>query len=316
MKYIIAAPGGVATGGPELCHQLVRNLIDQGKNAFIYYYKTGRNERKAPEEFKHFNVPSINEFGHCDVLIVPEIRTDLLRKSNAKYKVIWWQSINNYYKYYLNGISIKRKFLGKNILSITDLMNSNGIYHLAQSYYAEIHLESLGIKNIYSLQDYLSTEFDMNPSSELRRDRILYNPKKGAHIYEEILPKLKKQFDFIPLIGFSRDELINLMRTSKIYLDLGEHPGMDRMPREAMMCGCIPLCRMTGSAANYLDVPIPMDYKLPRIVNEEDLEYQLKKTLRQYEEIYLGLTPYRDVILGQKERFSNQLKFLTENVFL
>lgn len=315
MKYIIAAPGDTATGGPELCHQFAHSLIKMGIEAHIYYYKTGGRQARAPKEFEHYNVPSVNGLHGCDVLVVPEIRTDLLRKSKAKYKVVWWQSINNYYKYFLVGTSLKRRLLGKNILTLKDFLHNEYI-HLAQSYYAELHLETLGVKNIFPLKDYLSDEFNQLEKPIRRENRVLYNPKKGAHIYDVLLPRLKDKFEFVPLQGYTRNELINLMLSSKVYLDLGEHPGMDRMPREAMLCGCIPICRMSGSAANFKDVPVPGSLKIERNVDAISLERVLTESLDNYENILPSMGGYIDFIKSQKQEFLNQLTFLTRSVFI
>jgi hypothetical protein len=54
----------------------------------------------------------------------------------------------------------------------------------------------------------------------------------------------------------SRKEVISSLTSSKIYLDLGIHPGTDRIPREAALLGCVIVTNKRGSAGNKIDVDI------------------------------------------------------------
>ena len=45
----------------------------------------------------------------------------------------------------------------------------------------------------------------------------------------------KNDFNFVPLINLNNDEIINTLSKSKIYIDIGSHPGKDRLPREAAL---------------------------------------------------------------------------------
>ena len=50
--------------------------------------------------------------------------------------------------------------------------------------------------------------------------------------------------------------MLNLLARAKVYIDFGNHPGKDRIPREARMQGCIVITGKNGSAKYFEDVPI------------------------------------------------------------
>ena len=60
----------------------------------------------------------------------------------------------------------------------------------------------------------------------------------------------------------SRAEVRKALCTVKVYADFGSHPGRDRMPREAALCGACVLTNRRGSANFAEDVPLPTLYKL------------------------------------------------------
>ena len=60
----------------------------------------------------------------------------------------------------------------------------------------------------------------------------------------------------------SRAEVREALCKVKVYADFGSHPGRDRMPREAALCGACVLTNRRGSANFAEDVPLPTLYKL------------------------------------------------------
>ena len=63
----------------------------------------------------------------------------------------------------------------------------------------------------------------------------------------------------------SPEQVQAMLKKAKVYIDFGGHPGMDRIPREAALAGCIVVTNREGSAAFRQDVPIPSQYKIQRI---------------------------------------------------
>ena len=71
-----------------------------------------------------------------------------------------------------------------------------------------------------------------------------------------------KDFKFIPLINLKENEIFEFMKKSMIYIDFGNHPGRDRIPREAAINGCIIITGRRGSSVNDEDIPIDKKYKI------------------------------------------------------
>ena len=66
---------------------------------------------------------------------------------------------------------------------------------------------------------------------------------------------------FIRLENMNPQQLCDALDKSMIYIDFGNHPGKDRIPREACCRNCIVMTSKLGSANNSYDVPIPDEYK-------------------------------------------------------
>jgi hypothetical protein len=118
-----------------------------------------------------------------------------------------------------------------------------------------------GLKNTYRLFDYIVDSFLPADRSGLRRDSVAYNPVKGGEVVER-LKSLATDVTWIPLVNMSSDEVGATLRSSKLYVDFGAHPGKDRIPREAALSGCCVLTNRKGSASLFSDVPIANQYKL------------------------------------------------------
>ena len=181
--------------------------------------------------------------------------------------------------------------------------------HLVQSKYAENHLRKLGIINIDYLSDYLNTNFLLQDFDIDKKENIvLYNPSKGYYFTYKIIknaPNLK----FIPIKNLSRNEVIELLKKSKVYIDFGNHPGKDRLPREAAILGCCVITGKRGSAAFFEDVPIPYEYKFEdRIENIPKIIKKIEECLEKYEEKYKDFDYYRSVIKNEPKKFEEDLK--------
>lgn len=60
------------------------------------------------------------------------------------------------------------------------------------------------------------------------------------------------------------EKIVSIMEKSKLYIDFGDFPGPERIPREAVMMYCNILVAKIGSSYNMVDVPIPEKYKYYR----------------------------------------------------
>ena len=318
-KIYIPCAAGHATGGTELVHQFVYNLRKLGFNAFVYYYRVNKGIDPIHANFKKYVTDYAVEIedNARNILVVPETRTEYLFKFSHIRKVIWWLSVDFFYDYadvdristLLNLLGLRKKFnINKPELCPVDL-------HFVQSQYAADHLEKHGITNFCFLSDYLNAEFFHKSKVENDHDRnnwVLYNPKKGYSFTKNIIA-FSPGFKWIPLINLSPQEVANLLRTSKVYVDFGNHPGKDRFPREAAMCGCCVITGSKGAARFEQDIPIPASYKfLDEKENIASIIEQIEYCLFEYDKVKHDFDKYREVIMQEESLFIQQLR----NIFV
>ena len=83
------------------------------------------------------------------------------------------------------------------------------------------------------------------------------------------------------------------------YIDFGPHPGMDRLPREAALAGCVVIINREGAANFESDVPLPAIFKFAQF--DVDKIYSLiKNCCSKHDEYSQKLDKYRSWILGQR----------------
>jgi len=106
-----------------------------------------------------------------------------------------------------------------------------------------------------------------------------------------------------------RTEVLDLLKSAKVYIDFGNHPGKDRLPREAATLGACVITSRRGSAGYFEDVPIPEEYKfedtkenIPLIVAK------IKDCLEHYEQRAKDFDYYREIIAKEPEKFTNDVK--------
>ena len=107
----------------------------------------------------------------------------------------------------------------------------------------------------------------------------------------------------------TRKEVIETLQRAKVYMDFGNHPGKDRLPRESAILGCCVITGKRGSARYFEDVPIPEQYKfedkeesIPTIVE------RIRDCLENFEERYKDFDYFRQVIREEPKKFLEDLK--------
>jgi hypothetical protein len=328
-KIFVACPANVSTGGPELLHQLAYHLRkDLSIDAYMYYYNFDENKFKNPvhggyEKYDNPFVTKLNEIEDSkkNIIIVPEIQEgiNLLQHFKNIRKGVWFLSVDNYY---LSKVYEKILFLDFNKLDLLsnkieklaikfpyekDPLLKLADFYLFQSYYAIDHFKNLEHK--YYLSDYLNKDFlKIETDLSNKEDIVAFNPKKGFSFTKKIISSAK-DIKFVPLINMSRDDVIKTLQKAKVYIDFGNHPGKDRLPREAAVLCCCVITGTRGSAAFFEDVPIPNEYKfedreenIPKIIDK------IKECFENYEERYKDFEHYREVIKNEPQRFVEDLK--------
>jgi hypothetical protein len=341
-KIYIACPANLATGGPELLHQLGYHLInDLSVKAFMYYYDFDNSKFKTPvhPEYEFYNVPYVleipeNENIEKNILIVPEILSSLLllpKYENIR-KGVWFLSVDNYYFSRMT----KKDFFFQKVLNrfmrllhkppLFDIYSqenldklierydyrNDGLLKNANFYMTNSHRGMNWFKELrplYYLSEYLNPEFlEIQTDLSKKENIIVYNPKKGFSFIKKIISSAE-DMKFIPLINMSREEVIKTLQRAKVYIDFGNHPGKDRIPREAAILGCCVITGKRGSAKYFEDVPIPEEYKfedgeknIPKIIEK------IRECFESFEERYKDFEYYRQKIKQEPREFIEDLK--------
>ena len=100
------------------------------------------------------------------------------------------------------------------------------------------------------------------------------------------------------------------LRRAKIYLDLGNHPGKDRLPREAAMAGCCVITNQRGSAYFDADVPTPHKYKIDDRKSDYILNFQefASSIFTNFDCHSAEFSHYRSLIAQERTLFESQVR--------
>jgi len=343
-KIFIACPANIATGGPELLHQLAYHLRkDLNIDAYMYYYNFDNRRFETPvhPEYQIYGnsyVTKLNEIedNKKNIIIVPEIRdgVNLLQHFKNIRKGVWFLSVDNYYFSRLRKKDffiprainkIIKIFFGEPLINF-DITSEEILKKLVEKYnyktdpllkLADFYMTNSyrgmewfrNLQPLYYLSEYLNEEFLKTQIDLSKKENIVaYNPKKGFAFTKKIIKKAK-DVKFIPLINMSRDEVIKTLQRAKVYIDFGNHPGKDRIPREAAILGCCVITGKRGSAAFFEDVSIPNEYKFKdREENIPNIIDKIKDCFENYEERYKDFEYYREVIKNEPQKFIEDLK--------
>ena len=86
---------------------------------------------------------------------------------------------------------------------------------------------------------------------------------------------------------------------SRQYIDFGPHPGMDRLPREAALAGCVVITNREGAANFDEDVPLPSEFKFDEF-NVDKIFSLIKECCTKHEDYANKMDKYKSWILGQR----------------
>jgi len=307
-EIYILCPGGIQTGGPELLHQLVALLQSMGRKTYIVYYPLKQNWQ-TPEAYLRYECKQAYQVPDQEdiAIIVPETLPSFLDSFNKALCVIWWLSVDNY-RGNLDTLKYTKIWLKKSL--IHGFKFRPQILHLFQSDYARDFVSKRFNAVGEMLSDYLATEYleSAHTDQNNRKNMIVYNPLKGARFTKKLqlaMPDVKWQ----ALEKMTRLQVRETLETAKVYIDFGTHPGKDRIPREAAMCGCVIIVGLRGAACFSQDVPIAEEYKYP--VESEKIEIIAKKIrdiFANYTLHYNNQESYRNNIKAEPNFFKQQVE--------
>ena len=242
---------GILSGGPEALHQLVHELTAQGVEAYLVAVPDTREWPEA-REYAHYGCRYADEVPDepGSVVVVPEVAISLLRPLRRARRVVWWLSVDHAEPYAADVGRLGRARLRRLVRSAT---------HLAQSAYAREEVARREGVTLAMLSDYVTTTD--GDRGERDPDSIAFNPSRGAALTAAVR-EAEPDLTWRAVKDLSRERVDDLLRSTVVYLDLGEHPGKDRLPREAATAGCVVIVGRSGAAAYAEDIPIPDRYKV------------------------------------------------------
>ena len=343
-KVYILAPTNAATGGPECLHQLAFNLkkIFRINNIFMVYLPLS-DIYPVHKNYKNYNIQFTKKIEDTEqnILISPEHTLFLNYSLQFKKirKAIWWLSVDNYLgfkfkfenhkyirsiiKFPFNIISIFNKltnyFFG--ILTLQEYLKfyykffkidkqkeiKQASFHFTQSYYAYIFLKEK-LRNIWILYDHQNEGIlrDSKKLGQKKQNLICYSHKSN-----DFINLLKSSVDnkFIKLQNFNSNQIINIFRKTKIYIDFGFHPGKDKMPREAALFNNCIITNRKGSAENDFDIPISKKYKFDeKYSNLPKIKKLINKIFLNHNSELKNFKKYRLNIKNEKNIFIKHIK--------
>lgn len=339
MAINVISPYGLVTGGTDALHQLCFYLKSVGYDSHIVYVDISSKEKQIPRQFLQY----ISGFKLIDdikdepteIVIVPETLSFVLDRFTKVRKYIWWLSVDNnlnqnrkdkiqvalakvfskkFWKKVFNGYYSVKKLQNFNKNKPYNFENEDkGIVHLCASYYAYYFVKAKSNNTIKLLLDpisdyFLNRGFYFSPKN--RKNIVLYNPKKNLKFSQKII-SAAPDITFLPLENFNQEQLVSLYRSSKLYMDFGNFPGSDRIPREAGFNGMLLITGKNGASGIHEDVPIPDDCKFDSIdLNVSEIVKKIKYMLDNFENEYDRFEEYRETIIHLKQNYIAALKTL------
>jgi hypothetical protein len=341
----------------QLCYTL-RNKF--GLNAFITFYNIVDNMNPIHENYKRFSCPwiSINEIqdDNNNVLIVPEIATHFLSRFHKIKRAIYWLAVDNYitanYKpkntrlnltlfmlknyiedmpyrfvrrfrqYYYNAFiaAYVKELMDKKLVKVP-----NADLHIAQSIYAKKFLDrcSVNERNIIIIHEPIESEF-LNAGQKYdvnkKKDIIVWNSRKAYPLAFKLVKHLKKLYKVYEARNIGREGMLKLLSYSKLFIDIGIHPGRDRPLREAIALWNIALVNNHGGYYNNEDCMVPDEFKLKCYLDHRS-KVELKdvlKSIREYISNYHyyieEFHEFRKYIFSEPELYVNDVQALVSKL--
>ena len=322
-KVYICCPGNIQTGGPELCHQLASQLISFGVSVFMVY---GANstipfnpDDPVHDAYKKYHVPYATsvEDDSKNIAILPE--AFILQGAKKIRRVIWWMSVDNYLKTILRNFQLLLNSpLANPVPNLFFFHNADkNIEHWAQSEYARQFLELNGIprNEIHMVSDYPNLFFLRRAAHvdlSAKKNFVAFNPRKGFEITRQLI-SLAPDIDWRPIENMTTEQVQELLAAAKIYIDFGEHPGKDRLPREATLSGCVVITGRRGAAGNDVDYNIPAEFKFDeRTTSPQAIIDKIHSVFENFESALAAQKSFRERELNARKNFAAQVSEVFE----
>ena len=300
-QILVVCPGNHATGGTEALHAFVSELNKVGADALLWYW-SARGKDPMPAEYRRYGCEYVTDmpWGYDGTVIVPEIWANRVTEFQNCTRAIYWLGLDAY--------------AGWHPKNRGAFLRDDEIIHIAQSEYAYDLLRKLRVSRLIKCTDTLNADFYEDYGEPDRGDEVLYNPAKATQFMSLIVRECENiGIRFRPIRGMARSEVIDAMRHSKLYVDFGEFPGRERMPREAVLCGCVTITSKIGAA--YYAEDFGHDYKFESkeghiwaIVN------CIRYALDHYDECWKDFAPFRQKLMDERDLVKLQIKAVAHEI--
>ncbi len=283
-----------------------------GTEAFLWDPTANSNDGVSHDYFAGYDVQwTIDPPSSGETLVVPEVMGELIPRFYGHCRcVFWWLSVDNF-------------FASQKLPLEIIIHQFPKVIHAAQSHYAKEFLLANSAQHVTMLTDYINESFiesrDMlliNDTLKYRAFDVAINPQKGFDRALKIIQR-NKNLKFVRLENMNRNEVINTLRSSKIYIDLGNHPGVDRIPREAALLGCVVITNLRGSAGNQNDCPLEIGrfkFSDDDLDVENTIDHGIQMALSALDNARLQQKTYVDWILDAQNRFAEEVALLLQKI--
>ncbi len=316
--YVICA-GGIRSDSTELCHRLCSTLINLGVDAKIVYIamvKDFDSNNPVPDAYKSFQIPYTYEVEDTpqNIFIVPEYLNTLLYNMKNIRRVIWWLSVDNYFRdIALRAASKLKNILGAPVEKLFSFRKDDSdIEHWTQSEYAKIFLKLNGVpeEKIYHIGDFIS------PALVKLHSKVDFKRKKNTVAFNaattsENIPKLAGKFpkvNWLAIQDSQADDAPKLLADAKIYVDFSDHVSKDMMVRRAALLGCVVITNKIGAAANDIDISIPPEFKFDDTEKEfPNIVKKIREVLDNHGKAYDAQKNFLEKIFSEQDDFTRNV---------
>lgn len=265
------------TGGPESIHQVCDVAQRLGYPAYVVYTDPCTN--MYTDEYPTLQRKRLDNIDGGDVIVIPEVFNAVEYKSRYPKCtiVIWWLSWDHG--------TINKKVLPSNILHAFQ-----SVYALRRAQ-AELQMKGSMLTDFTTPKILDMAQRDWTRGT--RKDVVVFNATKDK-VTPNVCANLKVQC--VAIAGMSKDQVINTLVSSKVYADFGNHPGQDRLPREAAALGCVVITNRAGSASTFEDVPI-----MQKCDDEQQLGQAILAAFANYNNVRSDQRQYLAKIIRDKD---------------
>ena len=302
-------PANVATGGTESIHRACNEMNKRRGIKAKIFYKRVTDKCPQPTEYAEYDCDYVTELpeGFTGAVVFPEIWADqcIEPEYDKCVKAINWAGVD----VYSWNVPKDKRF---------QFMQAKNVIHLAHSAYAVDYLNGLGIPetDIFRFSGNLNQSFFKLYDEVERTDIVLYNPVKRTEFDNRVISLAKAQGIILkPIEKMTREQVIETMHQSKLYIDFGLFSGRERLPREAALCGCCVLTSRSGAAGYYKDVPIPDLYKFDiHSTDPQVVINMIKIILANYKDHYHEFDYYRKSLRQDMKNFPEECKAVAKEM--